>query len=83
MILQPLVENSIKHNIDSTDQLTIQIKISDYDQGIKISVIDSMAAVEPGMLNKGVGLTATKQRIELSGGQFEIKNGGIEISFKP
>ena len=83
MILQPLVENSIKHNIDSTDQLTIQIKISETDQGIKISVIDSMAAVEPGMLNKGVGLTATKQRIELSGGQFEIKNGGIEISFKP
>ena len=83
MILQPLVENSIKHNIDSTDQLAIQIKISETDDEIKISVIDSMAAVEPGMLNKGVGLTATKQRIELSGGQFEIKNGGIEISFKP
>ena len=83
MILQPLVENSINHNIDHTDRLNIEITISESDSGLTISVIDSMAGLRPEMMDKGVGLTVTKQRIELSGGRFEIKNGGVEISFKP
>ena len=81
LILQPLVENSIKHNIDTTDFLHIEIKISESEQGINISVIDSVAGLVPRMVDKGVGLTVTKQRVELFGGQFKIKNGGIEISF--
>jgi len=83
LILQPLVENSIKHNIDTTDQLNIELRISEDETGMIISVIDSVAGLVPEMLEKGVGLTVTKKRIELFGGRFDIKNGGIEIRFKP
>ncbi len=81
MIIQPLVENSIKHNIDTTDCLSIKLMI-EKKNGIVITVIDSQAKLNPEMLNKGVGLTVTKKRVEYAGGIFLIKNGGIEISFK-
>lgn len=83
MIIQPLVENCIKHNIDTTKQLTITVTITkDIDQ-IIISVIDSEARVLPEMIDRGVGLTVTRKRIEHFGGSFQIINGGIEISIKP
>jgi sensor histidine kinase YesM len=82
MIIQPLVENCIKHNIDTTDSLTINITVEN-NNGIIITVIDSAAKLNPEMLNKGDGLTITKKRVEHYGGSFLIKNGGIEISFLP
>jgi sensor histidine kinase YesM len=81
LIVQPLVENSIKHNIDLTDHLVITIKATKDKQRMVISVMDSMSSMHDGMVEKGIGLTVTKKRIEHVGGSFLIKNGGIEISF--
>jgi len=82
LIIQPLVENCIKHNIDTTDSLAINIKVEN-NNGIIINVIDSAAQLIPEMLNKGDGLTISKKRVEHYNGTFLIKNGGIEISFLP
>lgn len=80
LIIQPLVENCIKHNIDRTDCLSIDINVENRN-GTVITVVDSQAKLTPEMLNKGVGLTVTKKRVEYAGGKFLIQNGGIEISF--
>ncbi len=82
MIIQPLVENCIKHNIDTTEHLHIDLNISRDNSCVVISVLDSQAALNPDMLDKGVGLTVTRKRVEYLEGTFLIKNGGIEISFK-
>ncbi len=82
LIIQPLVENCIKHNIDTIDSLAIDITVESKN-GIVINVIDSAAKLIPEMLDKGDGLTITKKRVEYSNGSFLIKNGGIEISFLP
>ena len=82
LIIQPLVENCIKHNIDAAEHLNINLKITNDSDRVVIYVLDSQAELSPDMLDKGVGLTVTKKRVEHLGGTFIIKNGGIEISFK-
>ena len=82
MIIQPLVENSIKHNIDQTDHLAIDLRVKLEAEQIVISVMDSEKALKTDMLDRGVGLTVTAKRVEYMGGNFLITNGGIEISFK-
>jgi len=81
LIIQPLVENSIKHNMDITDHLSISLKITEEGDQLVISIADSMAGIRPEMLGQGIGLTVTKKRVEYFGGSFLIKNGGIELSF--
>jgi two-component system, LytTR family, sensor kinase len=81
LIIQPLVENSIKHNIQKVSDLTIEITLSRENSRNRITIKDSARAVDASMLNQGQGLTITKKRIEISGGTFSIKNGEIEISF--
>ncbi len=81
LIIQPLVENSIKHNIEITEQLAITVNISKENKYLVLSVFDSMARLNDSMLDQGMGLTVTRKRVEHFGGTFSIKNGGIEISF--
>ncbi len=81
LIIQPLVENSIKHNIQNVSQLTIEILLSQDNGRNGITIMDSVKALHPSMIDQGQGLTITKKRIENSNGVFFIKNGGIEISF--
>jgi two-component system, LytTR family, sensor kinase len=81
LIIQPLVENSIKHNMQAVSRLTIDISLSRENGRGKISVTDSVGAVTASMLDKGQGLTITKKRVENGGGTFSIENGGIVISF--
>jgi two-component system, LytTR family, sensor kinase len=83
LIIQPLVENSIKHNIQNVSRLTIEILVSRDNGRNSITIMDSEKAVHSSMLNRGQGLTITKKRIENGNGTFLIKNGGIEISFGP
>jgi len=80
MIIQPLVENSIKHNIDQTEHLAIDLTIEN-EGGMIIRIIDSQGRLTAEMIGRGVGLTVTRKRVEYAGGTFLIKNGGIEISF--
>jgi len=80
-IIQPLVENSIKHNMQNVSRMTVVIALCRDGGWNKITVMDSEKAVVASMLNQGQGLTITKKRVENSGGAFAIQNGGIEISF--
>ena len=82
LIIQPLVENSIKYNLAKETSLTITICILKNIHSITIQIIDSAKRITPSMLNRGTGLTITKKRIENFGGTFLILKGGIEISFK-
>ncbi|NQU63865.1 MAG: histidine kinase [SAR324 cluster bacterium] len=82
LIIQPLIENCIKHNIDAAEKLHIDLNIRNETGRVVINVLDSQARLSPDMLDKGVGLTVTRKRVEHLGGTFLIKNGGIEISFK-
>jgi hypothetical protein len=81
LIIQPLVENSIKHNIHNVSTLTIDIMLSQHNNSGSIQIIDSEKKVAPSMLDKGQGLTITKKRVENSNGTFSVRNGGIEIVF--
>jgi len=81
LIIQPLVENSIKHNMQKVSHLTIEILISQETGRNRITVIDSERALLPSMLDQGRGLTITRKRVENSNGTFLIKNGGVEVSF--
>jgi two-component system, LytTR family, sensor kinase len=81
LIIQPLVENSIKHNMQKVSHLTIEILLTRHDERNTITISDSEKAVQPSMLNQGQGLTITKKRVENGGGTFLIENGGVEISF--
>jgi len=81
LIIQPLVENSIKHNITGIDHLEITVSFSQNDTGYTILIEDSELAVNESMLEKGQGLTITKKRVENCGGTFIINDGRIEITF--
>lgn len=82
LILQPLIENSIKYNIKNIDKLEIKINIFKNKNIIHIDIIDSCKLVNQKMLGKGTGLETTKKRVEIIGGKFIIKNGGIQINFQ-
>ncbi|MCG8569862.1 MAG: histidine kinase [Spirochaetes bacterium] len=80
MILQPIVENSIKHNLQKTDYLFIDINVIEENNLCTIQVKDSEAILQPSMVGNGIGLKNTKKRIELAGGTFIIEDGGIKIT---
>jgi two-component system, LytTR family, sensor kinase len=82
LIIQPLVENSIKHNMQNVPHLSVEIAVSKSPGASSITIMDSVKAVHPSMLDKGQGLTITKKRVENGNGTFLIKDGGIEIFFK-
>lgn len=81
LILQPLVENSIKHNIREVEKLEIKIEVQTDKSEAIIKIIDSNMKVSSDMIGKGTGLDTTKKRVELAGGKFIINNGGIIITF--
>ena len=81
LILQPLVENSIKYNIKSINKLEIKINIYQNKNTIYIEIIDSCRLINQNMIGKGTGLENTKKRVEINGGKFIIKDGGIQINF--
>lgn len=82
LILQPLVENSIKHNMQKVEKLSIELNVHSEETLHRITIIDSQQAVTESMLHRGKGLTVTQQRVINSGGTFTIKEGGIEICFQ-
>lgn len=79
LLLQPLVENSIKHNLDESDHIKIEISIKTENNKLYLQVKDSRALLVEEMIGLGTGLEVTRQRVELSGGELQIKKGGIEI----
>ncbi|OHD11074.1 MAG: hypothetical protein A2086_03575 [Spirochaetes bacterium GWD1_27_9] len=80
-IIQPLVENCIKHNMDSTNFLKIDIFAQKIDNFIIIKIYDNQKRLNEEMIGKGIGLLTTKKRVEITDGVFEIIDGGIQIKF--
>ncbi len=81
-ILQPLVENSIKHNINKLAELSIIIEIEDFEKETVIKIEDSGLSLKSEMIGLGRGLINTKKRVELSGGILLIEGGKIKIKWK-
>lgn len=67
MLLQPLVENSIKHGISSLiEGGEISIKIKKKEGSLYFEIADTGVGIEnkEAVFNKGIGLTNTKLRLE-------------------
>lgn len=82
MILQPLIENSIKHNMSKVKKLIITLNIYKEDTSIIIEINDSERKIKEEDMGKGKGLLITKKRIEIINGSFIIIDGGIIIKYR-
>jgi two-component system LytT family sensor kinase len=92
LILQPLVENSIKHAADpNSGQVNIAVKAARENGSLRVEVKDDgpgLSAKLREALGNGVGLTNTVERLEkLYGGdhEFTMQNeadGGLRVSVK-
>ncbi|MEP7339446.1 MAG: histidine kinase [Acidobacteriota bacterium] len=90
LILQPLVENSIKHAADpNSGQVNIAIKAARENGSLRMEVKDDgpgLAANVRDVLGNGIGLTNTVERLEkLYGGNHEftlqnVADGGLLVS---
>ncbi|QGY47339.1 hypothetical protein GM418_27830 [Maribellus comscasis] len=91
MILQPLVENSIKHGFENGKRKNskIEIRIEVRDRFLVISIEDNGRGInkEKISLGTGLGTKITRERIDLlhkkANINFEVKNRecGVEVSF--
>ncbi len=79
LLLQPIIENSLKHNLEIVDFLKITIDIIKHKNILKITLIDSEKKLTKEMIGQGSGIEITKKLTELNNGSFEISNGGITI----
>ena len=80
MILQPLVENAVKHGISrSTDGGMVSISAERVGRGIEITIENEGPDDGPfrlqDMLSKGIGLSNVKERLEL----YSCGMGSLEI----
>lgn len=76
MLLQPLVENAIKHGISpQLEGGSIAIEIEPTANGIRASVSDTGAGFQPAAPTTGVGLENVRRRVQsLAGGSFQIES---------
>jgi LytS/YehU family sensor histidine kinase len=79
LLIQPLVENSIKHNLDHGESIEITISIVEDNKLLYITVIDSIAGLKSEMIGRGTGLELTRRRVKLSGGDLQVEKGGVQI----
>jgi two-component system LytT family sensor kinase len=81
LVIQPLVENSIKHNMQRVSHLAVTVSFSRQGDKAAVSVYDSEKKLDPSMVDRGRGLSITKKRVENGHGTFSIENGGVTLSF--
>ncbi len=81
MIIQILVENSIKHTINFSDPLRIDVIVTENNDMISIEVKDSYRLLQNDMIGKGSGLQNCSTRVMLAGGSFIIENGAVRMVF--
>lgn len=92
LLLQPLVENSIKHNdVYYNSAYAITIKAYTESNMLVIEILDNGLGIKGNPLdafNKGIGLSNTKERLQQLYGiehKLELKNsleGGLQIIIK-
>ena len=73
-ILQPLIENGVKHGLKATGQMTeIELEIKKNEAGFVMSVSDNGPAF-PDEINPGYGVKSVYDKLELLfPGNFELK----------
>jgi two-component system, LytTR family, sensor kinase len=73
-ILQPLIENAVKHGLKATGQMTeIELEIKKNEAGFVMSVADNGPAF-PDEINPGYGVKSVYDKLELLfPGNFELK----------
>ena len=73
-ILQPLIENAVKHGLKATGQMTeIELEIKKNEAGFVLSVSDNGPAF-PDEINPGYGVKSVYDKLELLfPGNFELK----------
>ncbi len=88
MILQPLVENSVKHGLSSLiEGGTISITIFKEDEKLKFEIADTGVGStnKKALFEKGVGLTNTRLRLQkMYKSQLEINDNhprGLKVTF--
>lgn len=81
LILQPIVENSIKHNIDTCNSINITVSVFKKKNLLLINLFDSEKKIETEMIGKGTGLEVVKKIVEVNSGSLRIENGGVIICF--
>lgn len=82
LIIQILVENSIKHALKACGKLNISVSAVSEGNKIIIRIYDSYKALMPEMTGLGHGLFNCKVRVEMSGGVFKIADGGVVITYE-
>ena len=86
-LLQPLVENVVRHGIDESSSMTnIRITGSADEQTLMLRIADDGRGLpENGQIHEGIGLRNTRRRLERlygSAGTLEVQNrngGGTEV----
>jgi sensor histidine kinase YesM len=86
MLLQPLVENSIRHGMrDGADALVVHVRIARKDDRLRLSVYDNGRGIPADGFEEGLGLTNTRERLDrLYPGQSDLAiheppGGGFEV----
>jgi two-component system, LytTR family, sensor kinase len=88
MILQPLIENAIKHGISKSIQGgTIAISVEKNDDNMFFEIVDTGLGLHSTDSNStGIGLSNTKKRLEILYGEAllleENKPQGVKVSFR-
>jgi two-component sensor histidine kinase len=89
LIVQPLVENAVKHGISGTDgDCEIRVSATEVEGTVTLRVTDDgpgfLVATRDEVLARGTGLRNVRQRLELHFGQrahFRLRPDGVELSF--
>ncbi|MCI0606405.1 histidine kinase [bacterium] len=84
LILQPLVENAIKHGIARRmQQGEIQIKASIVERNLHICVEDNGPGIAQTNLKEGIGMSNTRERLlNFYGGSFRFEAGNSANGFR-
>jgi two-component sensor histidine kinase len=89
LVVQPLVENAVKHGAGATgERCEIRIAAVEHAGSVVLTVTDDgpgfPATSEASILSRGTGLRNVKQRIELyfdRGAGFRLLPDGVELTF--
>ncbi|MEO8032172.1 MAG: histidine kinase [Gemmatimonadota bacterium] len=88
LLLQPLVENAVRHGVDADGRATIEISVHRDHGNLRVSVRDhgpGLRGTQAEALNRGVGLANTASRLQrLYGADHQLAllpaaGGGLEV----
>ena len=90
LVLQPLVENAIRHGIANRSKAggMIEIGAQRRDGSVELSVSDNGTGMEASEIKLGIGLTNTRERLERLYGENQVfrirsnETGGVSVEIK-